>query len=168
MTNSPLSTPPETDPAVLFDISALNGAYAAAIDAGRLEEWPDYFHEQCLYKVTTADNVAKGYQAGIIYADSRAMLVDRIAALRQANIYERQRYRHIIGMPLIVTDPDGSVSVETSFLVVRIMREGQMDVFVTGAYRDKVRRDAAGAWRYAERIVVCDSQRFDTLLAIPL
>ena len=35
-------------------------------------------------------------------------------------------------------------------------------------YRDKVRRDDAGAWRYAQRIVVCDSQRIDTLLAIPL
>jgi 3-phenylpropionate/cinnamic acid dioxygenase small subunit len=163
-----MDNPPGNDPAVLFEVSALNASYAAMIDSGRLEEWPDYFHEQCLYKVTTADNVAKGYQAGIIYADSRAMLVDRIAALRQANIYERQRYRHIIGMPLIVTGADGSVSVETSFLVVRIMREGQMDVFVTGAYHDKVRRDGSGAWRYAERIVVCDSQRFDTLLAIPL
>jgi hypothetical protein len=43
-----------------------------------------------------------------------------------------------------------------------------MDVFVTGVYLDRLRRDATGAWRYAERLVVCDSQRFDTLLAIPL
>lgn len=157
-----------TDPAVLFEISALNAACAAVIDSDRLEEWPDFFHEQCLYKVTTADNVAKGYQAGVIYADTRDMLVDRIAALRQANIYERQRYRHILGMPLISARQDGSVAVETSFLVVRTMREGQMDIFAAGVFLDRVRRDAAGAWRYAERIVVCDSQRFDTLLAIPL
>ena len=61
------------------------------------------------------------------------------------------------------------VAAETSFLVVRTMREGQMDVFVAGVY---LRQDCAGTptggWRYAERIVVCDSQRFDTLLAIPL
>jgi 3-phenylpropionate/cinnamic acid dioxygenase small subunit len=156
------------DPAVLFEISALNAACAAVLDSDRLEQWPDFFHDDCLYKVTTADNHAKGYQAGIIYADTRAMLVDRIAALRQANIYERQRYRHILGMPLIEAQADGSVSAETSFLVVRTMREGQMDVFVVGVYLDKLRRDAAGAWRYEERIVVCDSQRFDTLLAIPL
>jgi 3-phenylpropionate/cinnamic acid dioxygenase small subunit len=85
----------------LFEIAALNAAYAAAIDANRLEEWPGFFHDRCLYKVTTADNHEKGYQAGLIYADSRAMLIDRIAALRQANIYERQRYRHILGMPLV-------------------------------------------------------------------
>ena len=138
------------------------------LDNDRLEQWPDFFQEQCLYKVTTADNFAKGYQAGIIYADTRAMLIDRVAALRTANIYERQRYRHILGMPLIETATDGSIAAETSFLVVRTMREGQMDVFVVGVYRDRLRRDATGAWRYAERIVVCDSQRFDTLVAIPL
>jgi anthranilate 1,2-dioxygenase small subunit/terephthalate 1,2-dioxygenase oxygenase component beta subunit len=157
-----------TDPTVLFEIAQLNAAYAAAIDADRLEEWPAFFLEQCLYKITTADNHAKGYQAGIIYADTRAMLTDRIFALREANIYERQRYRHILGMPLIAETGDGAVSAETSFLVVRTMREGQMDVFVAGVYLDKLRRDQAGAWHYAERIVVCDSQRFDTLLAIPL
>jgi 3-phenylpropionate/cinnamic acid dioxygenase small subunit len=157
-----------TDPTVLFEIAQLNAAYAAAIDADRLEEWPAFFLEQCLYKITTADNHAKGYQAGIIYADTRAMLTDRIFALREANIYERQRYRHILGMPLITETGDGAVSAETSFLVVRTMREGQMDVFVAGVYLDKLRRDQAGAWHYAERIVVCDSQRFDTLLAIPL
>ena len=153
---------------MLMEIAALNGACSAAIDSGRLEDWPGFFLDRCLYKVTTADNYAKGYQAGLIYADSRAMLVDRIAALREANIYERQRYRHIIGMPLIVGEADGVVSAETSFLVVRTMRDGEMVIFAAGVYLDKVCRDTAGAWRYAERIVVCDSQRFDTLLAIPL
>jgi 3-phenylpropionate/cinnamic acid dioxygenase small subunit len=153
---------------MLMEIAALNAACARALDSGRLEDWPGFFLDQCLYKVTTADNVDKGYQAGLIYADSRAMLVDRIMALREANIYERQRYRHILGMPLIGAEVGGVVAVETSFLVVRTMRDGQMTVFAAGAYLDRVGRDAAGAWRYAERIVVCDSQRIDTLLAIPL
>ena len=157
-----------TDPSVLFEIAQLNARCAAVLDADRLEEWPGFFLEQCLYKVTTADNHAKGYQAGIIYADTRAMLTDRIFALREANIYERQRYRHILGMPLISAAEDGTITAETSFLVIRTMREGQMDVFVAGVYLDRLRRHQTGAWRYAERIVVCDSQRFDTLLAIPL
>lgn len=157
-----------TDPALLFEIAALNTAYAAAIDADWLEAWPDFFLEQCLYKITTADNHAKGYQAGIVYADSRAMLADRVAALRQANIYERQRYRHILGMPLLSEGSNGGVTAETPFLVVRTMRDGQMDLFATGVFLDKLRRDVTGVWRFAERIAVCDSQRFDTLLAIPL
>ena len=153
---------------MLTEITALNAACARALDSGRLEEWPRFFLDQCLYKVTTADNHEKGYQAGLIYADSRAMLVDRIAALREANIYERQRYRHIVGIPFIDAESDGSVTAETSFLVVRTMRDGQMMVFAAGVYLDRLSQDETGSWRYAERIVVCDSQRIDTLLAIPL
>jgi anthranilate 1,2-dioxygenase small subunit/terephthalate 1,2-dioxygenase oxygenase component beta subunit len=47
------------------------------------------------------------------------------------------------------------------------MREGQMDVFATGCYRDKVKPDASGALRFSQRLVICDGRRFDTLVAIP-
>jgi 3-phenylpropionate/cinnamic acid dioxygenase small subunit len=151
-----------------MEIAALNAACVRVLDSGDLEAWPGFFHGECLYKVTTADNYEKGYQAGLIYADSRSMLIDRIAALREANIYEKQRYRHILGMPLLGAETDGSVPVETSFIVVRTMRDGHMMVFAAGVYLDTVRRDDGGAWKYTERIVVCDSHRIDTLLAIPL
>ena len=145
----------------------LNAAYARAIDNEKFEEWPDFFVDPCLYKVTTADNVAQGLEAGVMYADSRGMLQDRISALRQANIYERQRYRHIVGLPVVLEESDGVCATETPFLIVRIMRDGKMEVFATGCYRDKVRLDAADTPRFAERIVVCDGARFDTLVAIP-
>ena len=146
----------------------LNAAYARAIDNEQYEDWPGFFLESCLYKVTTAENVAKGLEAGLIYADSRAMLQDRISALRQANIYERQRYRHIVGLPTVLgTSDGGAAEVETPFLIVRIMRDGRMDVFASGCYRDKVKANGDGSLRFAERIVVCDGSRFDTLVAIP-
>ena len=154
-----------TDADTLFRLATLNTDYATCIDADRLEDWPGLFTEQCIYKITSADNHRRGYAAGIVYADSRAMLQDRVAALREANIYERQTYRHIIGMPALRAG-DG-ISSETPFLVVRTMRDGRMDLFAAGAYLDRV-RDEAGSLRFVERIVVCDSSRFDTLLAIPL
>jgi anthranilate 1,2-dioxygenase small subunit len=92
------------------------------------------------------------------------MLRDRVTALRTANIYERQSYRHIVGLPVI--GPTGATA-ETSFLVARIMRDGRTDLFATGVYLDKL-SDEGGNLRFAERIVVCDSSHFDTLLAIPL
>jgi 3-phenylpropionate/cinnamic acid dioxygenase small subunit len=165
-----------TTPDTLFRLATLNTAYAACIDADRLEDWPNFFEERCLYKITTADNHKRGYAAGVVYADSRAMLQDRVSALRQANIYERQSYRHIIGMPL-VTDAQGgaqrgaqgdAISAEVPFLVVRTMRDGRMDLFATGVYLDRVHQQADGTLRFAERLVICDSSRFDTLLAIPL
>src|SRR4030088_1604620 len=145
----------------------LNANYARVIDNEQFEEWPKLFHDPCLYKVTTAENVAGGLEAGLIYADTRGMLEDRISSLRKVNIYERQRYRHIVGLPVVLDQSNGAADVETPFLIVRIMREGTMEVFATGCYRDKVKPDASGALRFAERIVVCDGRRFDTLVAIP-
>jgi hypothetical protein len=43
-----------------------------------------------------------------------------------------------------------------------------MDLFATGVYLDRLADDAEGLLRFAERIVICDSSRFDTLVAIPL
>ncbi len=157
-----------TSAELLFRLAALNTHYANAIDADRLEDWPGFFEEVCLYKITTAENEKRGYAAGVVYADSRAMLSDRIAALRQANIYERHSYRHIIGTPSVRSEEEGVIAAETPFLIVRIMRDGKMDLFATGVYRDRVSQAADGELRVAERIVVCDSPRFDTLVAIPV
>jgi anthranilate 1,2-dioxygenase small subunit/terephthalate 1,2-dioxygenase oxygenase component beta subunit len=155
-------------PTRLLRLAALNSDYAACIDADRLQDWPEFFPETCLYKITTADNHRRGYEAGVIYADSQAMLRDRVAALREANIYERQTYRHIVGMPRIEPDTSDTIVAETPFLVIRTMRDGRMDIFAAGRYLDRVATSADGTLRFAERIVVCDSPRFDTLLAIPL
>jgi anthranilate 1,2-dioxygenase small subunit len=148
-------------------IAQLNADYARAIDDDRLEDWPDFFAESCLYTITSADNHRQGLPIGVMYADSKGMLRDRVTALRQANIYERQSYRHVVGLPAILGDGDGGVRTETPFLVVRIMRDGRMDLFATGRYID-VLMDEAGALRFRERVVVCDSSRVDTLLALPL
>lgn len=148
-------------------LTALNAAYARCIDNDRVEEWPEFFTERCLYVINTADNHAAGMQAGIIYADSRAMLHDRVSALRDANIYEQQRYRHIVGAPLVLERSSNEASVESPFLVVRIMRDGETIVFASGRYIDRV-VSVDGSLKFSERIVVCDSSNIDTLLAIPL
>ena len=145
----------------------LNAEYARALDDDRLEDWPELFTAECLYKVTSADNHRRGMAVGLIYADSKNMVRDRVAALRRANIYERQSYRHIVGMPALLGQGDGGIRAETPFLVARIMRDGTTDLFATGRYLDLLVEEA-GALRFRERIAVCDSSRIDTLLAIPL
>ena len=141
--------------------------YARCIDDDRLEEWPGFFDDPCTYRITTAANYRDGLEAGIIFASSHGMLVDRVSALRDANIYERQTYRHILGVPAILNEDGDRVHTETPFLVARIMRDGDTDIFATGRYLDVyLVRD--GGVKIAERIVVCDSSRIDTLLALPL
>src|SRR5262249_14454137 len=99
--------------------------------------------------------------------DSQDMLRDRITALRTANIFERHNYRHIIGLPLPGAEGPDGLHAETPFLVTRTMRDGSTSLFATGVYLDRV-VEAAGRLLFAERIVVCDSGHFDTLLVIPL
>lgn len=151
----------------LEQLIALNADYAAAIDDNRMEEWPSFFTEACFYRITTANNHAQGLPAGLVYADSRQMLVDRVLSLRKANIYERQAYRHLLGLPRITSDVDGVLQARTSFAALRIMRTGETQIFATGVYLDEVVREG-DALKLRRRDVICDSQRIDTLLALPL
>jgi len=151
----------------LLSLCAFNASYAHAIDTDALEQWPGFFTEDCHYRITNVENERDGLPAGVIYADSRDMLEDRIAALREANIYERQRYRHILGVPLIESaDAQGAVA-RTPFMVARIMHTGETALFATGEYRDRFTR-VDGKLLLAERVAVCDSTVTDTLLALPL
>ncbi len=97
------------------------------------------------------------------------MLKDRVSALREANIYEPQRYRHLVSSIKIVrnvAEGPEPLDLVANFLVVRTMQDGAMTIFGAGSYVDRVERDA-GAWKFASKIVVLDSRQIDTLLAIP-
>jgi len=149
-------------------VADLNARYADVIDADRLEAWPDFFLDDARYRITTAENVAQGLPLSIMYAASRAMLRDRVTALREANVYEGQRYRHVLGTPLIAAVEADGLRARTSFMVARVMRTGDMMLFATGCYEDRVVLDASGGARFAEKTVILDSRQIDTLLAIPL
>jgi 3-phenylpropionate/cinnamic acid dioxygenase small subunit len=145
----------------------LLGRYVQAIDDNRIEAWPDFFTEQGRYLITTADNVERSLPVGLMYATSRAMLRDRVLALREANVYEAQRYRHVLGPPLIEADGNGELRAHTNFMVARIMHSGETLLFATGRYQDSIAIEHGEA-RFAEKIVILDSRQIDTLLAIPL
>jgi 3-phenylpropionate/cinnamic acid dioxygenase small subunit len=152
---------------IKLQVQDLNARYAQAIDDNKLEAWPDFFTEQGRYRVTTAENFERDLPLGMIYATSRAMLRDRVRSLRDANVYEAQRYRHIVGVPLIAAGEGGVVQAQTSFIIARIMHTGETALFATGRYQDRIVLDGGEA-RFAEKIVILDSRLIDTLLAIPL
>jgi anthranilate 1,2-dioxygenase small subunit len=96
------------------------------------------------------------------------MLADRVLSLRKANVYETQSYRHVIGMPRVLPAPaEQGRKVATSFVVMRINRQGHTDIFASGEYLDVVETHGDTLLLRA-RDVVCDSSRIDTLLALPL
>ena len=71
------------DLATQLAVERLLARYVASIDADRLEEWPGYFTERCRYQIIPRENCDKKLPIGIFFADSRGMLQDRVASLRE-------------------------------------------------------------------------------------
>lgn len=148
-------------------VEALCADYAHCIDSDRLEAWPQLFTEDGLYKVVTRENRERGLPLSLIYCTGRGMLGDRIVALRTANIYEPHVYCHLGGALRIISVEGDVIQAESNVAVVRTMAGGDMVVFACGRYVDRI-VDRGGVLAFAERIVVLDSRRIDTLLVIPL
>lgn len=156
-----------SDLEIQYRVERLLARYVHSIDDDRLEEWPGYFTERCLYQIITSENYERHLPIGIFFATSRGMLQDRITSLRQANIYEAQRYRHLVSSTLILGQEDGAVIAQSNFSVTRIMHDGAMQLFSTGRYLDRITFDGPEPL-FREKRVICDSRRVDTLLAMPL
>ena len=148
-------------------VENLLARYVHTLDDDRLEDWPGYFVEQGHYRITTAENFERKLPLPLIYADSRAMLRDRVSALRHANIYKAQRYRHAVSSTLVERVDAHTVSAISNFQVVRIMHTGESLLFASGRYLDRIRLDGKEP-QFEEKLVVLDSRSVDTLLAIPL
>ena len=88
-------------------IEDLFADYAEAIDDGALERWPGFFTEDGEYQIITRESHDAGLPIGILYCGSRAMMEDRVRALRTANIYEPHSYRHLPGPPRLAVQGDG-------------------------------------------------------------
>src|SRR3979411_2997071 len=117
-----------------LELETLYTDYAACLDSDALERWPEFFTEDCHYRVTSAENYEAGLPLGLIYATSQNMLRDRVSALRDANIYEPQRYRHLISGIRIEREAAGMLDVTANFLVVRTMQDGGMSLWAGGAW----------------------------------
>ncbi len=148
-------------------IDALNRLYGHAIDDGDYERWPEFFAEDALYKITTRWNHDRAMPAGLMLCQGRAMMEDRVSALRSANIYEPHHYRHLIDPPVLIDKPGREISATAGFAVYRTMQSGAPEIFCTGKYVDRIVENA-GRLKFSERIVVCDGERIDTMIVIPL
>ena len=148
-------------------VHALLAEYGALLDLGRYDEWLALFAATCRYCVVPRENHDAGLPAALIYCDSRAMLEDRIQALREANKYNIHSDRHIIGLPRLVAERAGGIDIEAPFAVYQTDQEGETRLFATGLYRDRIERSHE-ALRIAEKLVLLDTGAVPTLLATPL
>lgn len=156
-------------PALLLRIEMqdLLDRYIAAIDDDRLEDWVGFFTEDCLYEIIPRENEELGLPAPLIRCDNAAMLRDRVASLRHANIYEKPAYRHMVSALVVTASSDTEASFRANYVVVNTSQEGSSAIYQAGSYASTAVRTVDG-WRFKTKRVIYDTSRVQTLLAYPI
>ena len=156
-----------TDPEIYAEIVALEYRYARILDEDRLEEWPELFVERGVYKVIPRENRDLEPQLAILFCDSRAMMVDRIRSLRQANVYNIHYPRHIVTNVEVLASRGDEYDIAAAYTVYQTDLEGQTRLFSVGQYLDVVTFGEGGP-RFRQKVAICDTFSIPNLLAIPL
>jgi anthranilate 1,2-dioxygenase small subunit len=150
-----------------YDLHRLQERYVTIIDSDRLEEWPDLFTEDGVYEIVPKENADLGLPMGIMHCFGRPMLRDRILSLRKANVFEPHIYRHMTS-GLEFTQVDANiVDMQSNYVVVQTLTDGESRVYQAGRYFDRVVRTADG-WRYQCKRAIYDTSRVQTLLVTPI
>jgi anthranilate 1,2-dioxygenase small subunit len=150
-----------------FEINDLQQRYVNALDNDRLEQWPEFFVEECRYEIIPKENVDLGLPVAVVYCRNRRMLRDRVLSLRHANIFEGHTYRHMTS-GLVIREVDGdTVHCESNYIVIITGQAGESSIYQAGVYHDEVIR-VDGQWRYLKKRVIFDTSRVPTLLATPI
>lgn len=152
---------------LLAEIAEFNAAYALCIDDDRLEQWPEFFAAECLYRILPRENVDLGLPAAILYLDNQGMLADRVVALRKANIYPAHYSRHVVGAPVLLNEDADGIHAQASYLLLQTRMDGKSQIYSAGKYVDRFVH-VEGRLRLRQRDVIFDTHRIETLLSTPI
>jgi anthranilate 1,2-dioxygenase small subunit len=159
--------PDITDPSLRAQIADLYEDYAACLDDGELVRWPEFFTEDCTYKVISKENFDQDLPHGTMYCDGIAMIRDRVMALRETQVFEPRTLRRLVGRPRIGSVDELGVHSKANVAVFESMSDREPTLYLVGAYHDLVVHDGE-RWRFRERLCVFDNYRIRQSLVIPI
>jgi anthranilate 1,2-dioxygenase small subunit len=148
-------------------IEALYYDYAAILDDKELDRWPEMFTEACFYRVTSRENIELGLPLGIIHAESRGMLMDRVVALKETSMYVPRRVRHFITNIRIFDPAADGIKVRANFSVHQTLPDQEGGMFLSGEYCDRLVEEQ-GKLLFAEKICIHDATVVPISLVYPL
>lgn len=154
-------------PELRLRLADLYAAYDTALDEGELERWPEFFTMDCLYQVLPRENYDSGLFAAVMYAESRAMLADRVVALRNAMFFAPRTIRRLTGNVLLRAIEPGGMRLTATFALFQTMVNEPSELLACGRTYDRVVQDG-GALRFAERVCVTDATSIPTSLIYPI
>jgi salicylate 5-hydroxylase small subunit len=154
-------------PELRDEIDALYADYAEALDDNELERWPDFFVEDCLYKLVPRENWERKLPIALMLCESKGMLRDRVNAVRNTALYAPRTFRHLIGQFRIEAETPERMRVRANYVVFQTLVDDLTRIQNAGKYIDLVVRTPDGL-RFREKICVFDSVLVPNSLIYPV
>jgi len=150
-----------------FELTQLYARYASALDAADWDAWPEFFTDECSYRLQPRENHERGFPLATLSFESKAMLRDRVYGIRETLYHDPYYQRHVVGAPLVRKVEDGRIHCEANYAVLRTKLSQLTTVFNVGRTLDEVVRTPQGL-RFAARLVVYDSEMIPNSIIYPI
>ncbi len=148
-------------------IEDLYAAYAACLDDARFAEWPDFFTDDCTYRLVPRENYDRGLPLSTLSFESKGMLRDRVYAVTETLFHEPYYQRHLVSGFVVRANDGGGFRVQANYVVIRTKAGALSEVYNAGRYVDHI-VDDGGALRFREKICVFDSELIPNSLIYPI
>ncbi len=148
-------------------IADLMADYCHFIDDNRLEEWLDFFVEDCVYKILSRENEESSLPLDLMSCLNKNMLRDRVLSLRQANIYNIHTDKHVLGAVRVLGAENGAYRVRANYAAYQTNQDGLTELFGVGTYQDRI-VFVGGKPYFKEKIVIADTFGIARMLSTPL
>lgn len=150
------------------EIEAFHAEYCAVLDTGNVEDWPMFFVEDGLYRVTARENAERGLPVGLVYAEGRNMMHDRALAIGRTQMFAPRYTLHMVNNVRVVSeDADGAIGAHANFMLLQTLVEGPTTVHLAGCYRDVFVR-VEGELKLKNRQVIYDTNILANDLVYPV
>lgn len=153
--------------AVKAEAQELLDAYVQCLDDDRVEEWPDFFTEDGVYKIVARENVERDLPVATMSCTSRGMMQDRVVALRNASVFSPRYLRHLVSGLRILGEESGAYLFQANFVVFQTLQDEESKVFLVGKYRGRL-IVTAGGLKLREMLAIYDTSQIPGLLAVPI
>ncbi|MFT4267047.1 MAG: aromatic-ring-hydroxylating dioxygenase subunit beta [Xenophilus sp.] len=150
-----------------FELTQLYARYASALDAADWDAWPEFFTDECSYRLQPRENHERGFPLATLSFESKAMLRDRVYGIRETLYHDPYYQRHVVGAPLVRKVEEGRIHCEANYAVLRTKLSQLTTVFNVGRTLDEVVRTPQGL-RFAARLVVYDSEMVPNSIIYPI
>lgn len=141
-----------------LEIEELHAAYAYCLDHGRIEDWPDFFTDDCIYKLISRENYDLGLPLGTMFAEKRGGLLDRVASVKKTTVYHERYLTHLISNTRLLSEKGGVIEACANYVVLETLPNQYTQILNAGRYLDTIVRDGRRL-RFREKICI-----FDTVL----